>query len=135
MVYVLHAEDGAEPMELARRRNALFTGITRSRAWVRLCGCGLAMEAIKREVDKVAEEGYTLQLIVPSPEQLRRIRQINRDMTSDQRARNQKGTESLANLADLASEDSGLLDAALETLSTEARERLIQALRAAEEGQ
>jgi superfamily I DNA and RNA helicase len=133
MVYVLHAEYGAESMELIRRRNALFTAVTRSRAWVRLCGCGLPMEAIKKEVDRVVEEGYRLSLVVPTPEQLRRMRQINRDMTSDQRALVRKGTESAAALAELADQDDGLLDAALAALSPDSRERLLQALRAARE--
>lgn len=134
MVYVLHAEYGAEPLELTRRRNTLFTTVTRSRAWVRLCGVGPGMTAIKQEVDRVVAEGYRLRLTVPTSEQLRRIRQINRDMTSDQRARVRKGTEGADALAELASDDDGLLGAALAALSPERRERLLHALRAAEEG-
>src|ERR1035437_1194607 len=40
MVYVLNSEYGIPAVELIKRRNILFTAITRSRAWVRLCGCG-----------------------------------------------------------------------------------------------
>jgi superfamily I DNA and RNA helicase len=36
MVYVVHAEFCQIGFELSRKRNILFTGMTRSRAWVRL---------------------------------------------------------------------------------------------------
>ena len=60
IVYVLNSDYCYGGPELIRRRNTLFTAISRSRAWVRVCGCGPAMEALQQEMTEVSRRGYKL---------------------------------------------------------------------------
>jgi superfamily I DNA and RNA helicase len=82
MVYVVHAEHGAYTDKVVRRRNTLFSAITRSRAWVRITGAGEQMRTIERELNHVAAHDYKLVLTVPTAAELTRIRQLQRDSTS-----------------------------------------------------
>lgn len=82
MVYVVHSEHGADPRTIVRRRNTLFSAITRSRAWVRITGAGEVMRVIEREVECVIAHGYRLDLIVPTPTELARMRKLQRDRNS-----------------------------------------------------
>ena len=85
MVYILNSQYAYEGPELIRRRNTLFTAITRSKAWVRICGCGSNMEQLRVEIDKLIKNDYQLDFIVPSPEELAELRKIYRDITRDER--------------------------------------------------
>lgn len=85
MVYVVHAEHGAEPNKIVRRRNTLFSAITRSRAWVRISGAGSGMRIIERELEQVALHNYTLSLTVPTARELAQMRRLQRDRTSPKR--------------------------------------------------
>lgn len=82
MVYVVGSEYAAEPFRSVRGRNVLFTAITRSRAWVRICGCGPAMNEIISELESVRKNDYRLRFSVPTPEALANIRKIHRDMSA-----------------------------------------------------
>lgn len=84
MVYILNAEWCAGGLELIRRRNTLFTSITRSRAWVRICGVGEEMVPLKNEIDTIYSNNFKLSFRIPTPEELKQIRLINRDMTVDE---------------------------------------------------
>ena len=87
MVYVLNSQYCYSGPELIRRRNILFTAISRSKCWVRISRIGLAMENLKTETDMVAERDYHLEFTVPSPEQLERLRKTSRDITEEERNR------------------------------------------------
>jgi superfamily I DNA and RNA helicase len=95
MVYVLNSEYAFEGFELSKRRNIIFTAITRSKAWVRLYGCGPAMEGLKKEVDKVIADKYQLKFKVPTVPDLERLRKIHRDMTPRERVKAQKMQQNL----------------------------------------
>jgi superfamily I DNA and RNA helicase len=82
MVYVVHAEHGAYGGSIVRRRNTLFSAITRSRAWTRITGAGEQMHIIEREVNHVSAHDYKLVLTVPTPAELARMRKLQRDSTS-----------------------------------------------------
>lgn len=69
---------------MIRRRNILFTAITRSRAWVRLCGVGEDMNRLVDEWNRVRDNGYKLVFQVPTEEELKQLRQIHRDRTDSQ---------------------------------------------------
>jgi superfamily I DNA and RNA helicase len=86
MVYILNSQYGFEGAELIKRRNALFTAITRSRAWVRICGCGSAMQDLKTEIDQIVKKDFKLEFTVPRPKELAAMRKIHRDMTKDEQA-------------------------------------------------
>lgn len=85
MVYVVHSEHGAGFQDPVRRRNTLFTAITRSRAWVRITGSGPNMGTIQEEVREVAATGFRLVLTVPTMEELNRLPKLQRDVTAPRR--------------------------------------------------
>ena len=51
MVYIVNSNYCFEGFELIKLRNILFTAITRSRAWVRICGIGDDMKNLIQEVN------------------------------------------------------------------------------------
>jgi superfamily I DNA and RNA helicase len=85
MVYIVNAEFCQIGFELSRKRNILFTGITRSRCWVRLFGVGEKMQALKLEVDQVRRHNFELAFSYPTQEQLKQLARVHRDMTDDER--------------------------------------------------
>ena len=70
MVYVLDAQHCAAPFNAVTRRNTLFTAITRSRAWVRICGHGEDMATISSEVQQVVADNFQLKFRIPTDEDL-----------------------------------------------------------------
>ena len=90
MVYVLNSEYGEEGSELIKKRNTIFTAITRSKAWVRICGCGPAMEKLKAEIDEVIKRDYQLEFTVPTEEQLAQMKKIYREITTEDRSNIEK---------------------------------------------
>lgn len=120
MVYLLDSQYCFAGPELIRRRNTLFTSITRSRAWVRLCGWGSQMDRLKEEFDEVKANDFRLEFVVPTIEQLTTLRRIHRDMTPDERRKITKTEDKLKELARVL--ESGDLE--MEHLSKELRNRL-----------
>jgi superfamily I DNA and RNA helicase len=120
MVYILNSEYAFEGFELSKRRNIIFTAITRSKAWARLYGCGIVMKGLKAEVDKVISDNYQLKFKVPTTQELERLRKIHRDMTPKERDRVQKMEQSLAYF--ISQVESGSI--AIENLPSELRNQL-----------
>ena len=116
MVYVLNSEYALEGPELIKRRNTLFTAITRSNAWVRICGVGAKMEQLKAEVDKVVSNDFQLKFTVPSATQLAQLKKIYREITHDEREK----IRSLSELADLIEKG----DLSVESIPEELREKI-----------
>lgn len=85
MVYIANAEYCAEGMELIKLRNILFTSITRSRAWVRVCGVGEKMSQIKQEYDSSVSNDYDLCFRIPTADELRTARRVNRERTTTEK--------------------------------------------------
>jgi superfamily I DNA and RNA helicase len=100
MVYVLNAQDCFAGHALITLRNTLFTAITRSKAWVRICGCGDAMQGIEQEISKVKSQGYQLRFAIPKEEELKHIRQIHRELTAAERDRIQRAERGLREFVD-----------------------------------
>lgn len=101
MVYIANSDFCVVGHELIRQRNILFTAITRSRAWVRLCGSGLNMETLQKEIAAVVNAGYKLAFRVPTQEQLKAMRRINRDHTAEERSQIRKAKKNLEEVLDL----------------------------------
>lgn len=82
MVYIVNAEE-----ELDRRanqavvRNRLFTAITRSKAWVRICGVGPTMGILTDEITDVARAAFELDFTYPTEDQLTRLRIVHREVS------------------------------------------------------
>lgn len=84
MVYIVNAEE-----EIERRsnqavvRNRLFTAITRSKAWVRICGVGDGMRALDAEMAAVRDAKFELHFTYPTEEQLARLRIVHREVSGE----------------------------------------------------
>jgi superfamily I DNA and RNA helicase len=82
LVYVIHAEYcEANLSDLSRRRNILFTAITRAKAWVRICGVGLSMQLIANEISEIVADDYDLKFIYPTLQQLEKIKTSYKERT------------------------------------------------------
>lgn len=79
MVYCIDAQYAASEFNAVTRRNILFTAITRSKAWVRICGWGEEMRSIESEAQEVMRRDFKLEFEVPTSEELRELRIVHRD--------------------------------------------------------
>ena len=85
MVYIINSQVCLSGPELISLRNTLFTAITRSKAWMRICGWGPNMVRLDEEIKSVVSNNYHLKLQIPTTEELSRIRQIHRELTASER--------------------------------------------------
>lgn len=85
MVYVLNAQDTSGMIDVSRKRNILFTAMTRSKAWIRVCGVGKGMQSLEDEFNEVKKNDFTLDFIYPNEEVRKTINIINRDLTSEEK--------------------------------------------------
>ena len=84
MVYVVNAHDcWSSRHNLARIRNRLFTAITRTKAWVRVCGVGREMKQLIEEYQRLKENAFELQFRYPTPEEFDRLRIVHRDVSAE----------------------------------------------------
>jgi len=83
MVYVVGADYCFEGYDLPRKRNILFTGITRSRGWVRVSGLGPNFNYLREEALKVFENNFQLEFKFPTKNELETIKSIHRDIKED----------------------------------------------------
>lgn len=95
MVYILDSDYCYSGSELITRRNILFTSITRSKAWVRICGIGEEMELLNNEIVCIKNADYKLKFKLPTLERLRELRKIHRDLTSSEKAKRTKVNQGL----------------------------------------
>lgn len=124
MVYVLDCQHCFSGHELIKLRNILFTAITRSRAWVRLCGWGNDMKALADEMEQVSANHFHLSFCVPTLQELRTLRKIHRDRTVDEKLKIRKLEHNLKEFLDALQQG----DLVVENLPPELRTRLAQIL-------
>lgn len=79
MVYVLDSQYAGVAFDEVSRRNTIFTAITRSKAWVRICGYGAAMTKISVEVKKVMDADFKLKFKIPTSTDMAEMRRVNAD--------------------------------------------------------
>ena len=96
MVYVLDSQYAGTPFNEVSRRNIIFTAITRSKAWVRVCGFGATMAGIAAEVGAVRDADFKLKFTIPTAEQLAEMRRVNADLGGNV---NERGLMTLEELA------------------------------------
>lgn len=96
MVYVLDAQYAGAPFNEVSRRNTIFTAITRSKAWVRVCGFGTTMAGIATEVEAVRAADFKLKFTIPTAEQLAEMRRVNADLNHNATAPQIVALEQLA---------------------------------------
>lgn len=124
MVYVLDSEFCATGFGLIKKRNTLFTAITRSRAWVRICGVGTGMQSLIEEYNALVRASYRLDFTVPTKEQLKLMRTQHRDVTPAEEKEIEKFKEATRNILNKGLELSVLID----SLPPELREKMLQSL-------
>jgi superfamily I DNA and RNA helicase len=95
IVYVLNADYCYKGYELIKLRNILFAAITRSRAWVRICGIGEKMQALKDEIAKVQRK-YQLSFKIPTQPELAKLRKLHRERTTGEKAKIKRAEKGLA---------------------------------------
>ncbi len=125
VVYVLNSEFCAGGWGGSiRRRSILFTAITRSRAWVRICGVGDGMALLTEEWKQVVDNNYTLSFKYPTQEEVVKMRRIHRDRTEDELQKIHTGRKSILQVLELLEREEMTLD----DIPDELREKLLKAL-------
>jgi superfamily I DNA and RNA helicase len=71
--------------DLSRRRNILFTALTRAKAWVRVCGVGPLMQNLASEMSAIAADEYDLSFYYPTLPELEKIKTSYRERTSKEK--------------------------------------------------
>lgn len=120
IVYILNSQDCVGGRGLITLRNSLFTAITRSKAWVRICGWGTQMEELAAEIEAIRSNDFRLTFNVPTDEQLLKMRQIHRERSADERARANEAETALRNFLEAMRRG----DTSLEDLPPELRTSL-----------
>lgn len=85
MVYIVNADYCHGGFELSRKRNILFTAITRSRSWVRIFGVGDAMAGLAAECQAVRDHNFELAFAYPTQEQISKMARVHRDMPENEK--------------------------------------------------
>ena len=129
VIYLLDADFCASGMELIKKRNILFTAITRSRGWVRVCGCGDGMNILISEFNKLKTKEYNLEFIIPTLLELQKMRTLYRDISSDELKKAADMKKAFEKLPD-SDEDA---TAVLQSLPRELRAKLMRTLRQLED--
>lgn len=88
VVYIINSQQCFEaqfgtPGNLIKRRNTLFTAITRSKAWVNICGVGERMDQLKAELDRVKDASYKLKFKYPTQDEINHMNVIHRDISKE----------------------------------------------------
>lgn len=84
MVYVMNAQHCCSGFDLGKKRNSLFTAITRAKAWVRITGVGAGMQVLVKEIDQVFENNFMLNFKYPTREQLSELENAYKDKSPDE---------------------------------------------------
>ncbi|WP_395623334.1 ATP-binding domain-containing protein [Sphingomonas daechungensis] len=98
MVYVVNSEYCFDGFELSKRRNILFTAMTRSRAWVRIAGVGPRMTSLSDEAGRVTHNDYRLNFLYPTKEEIAKIKKLHRDMPEAEKQAIESDLEGLLRL-------------------------------------
>lgn len=95
MVYVMDSHYYQSGYELGKKRNSLFTAITRTKAWLRVCGIGPLMEALEEEYNKLLDNNFKLSFTYPDIKSIDQLDQAYGDKTEDERQELINGFESI----------------------------------------
>jgi len=109
MVYVVNSDYCYEGVELIKLRNTLFTAITRSRAWVRICGVGMQMNELIGEIQSFIDKSFTLSFKVPTENEMKKLRIINRERSESESRKIEEAQKGMKTFIDLVNK--GEIDA------------------------
>lgn len=85
LVYVVNAEYCVSTFEQGRRRNILFTAITRAKGWVRLCGVGSGMRELQAEFNAIVADGFDLAFKYPTGQEILKMKSSYKERTVKER--------------------------------------------------
>lgn len=98
MVYIMNAEYCYEGYELIKKRNILFTAITRSKCWIRVCGLRDRMGKLIEEFEKVKQNNFHLDFKYPTEDEMDNLNTIHRDLTLAEKKDIKEADKELNNL-------------------------------------
>lgn len=105
MVYIINSEYCVEGSEVVKQRNILFTAITRSRAWVRICGVGQSFKTLEDEFLRCKDNNFRLSFKCPNAKEMQEIRKLNRERTEEEKATAAKAKSNIDELISLIERD------------------------------
>ena len=94
-------EYGSKNIDLINVRNTFFTAITRSRAWVRIVGTGSGMTELASEIQKCIDNNYTLEINIPTSEEISKLNLLNRDANDEEMKRINKAEKVTTDLIEM----------------------------------
>ncbi|TDS68369.1 superfamily I DNA and RNA helicase [Pantoea sp. PNA 14-12] len=95
MVYVMNSQFYQGGFELGKKRNSLFTAITRTKAWLRVCGVGEGMDVLINEYNKVLENNFRLSFEYPQADKMDAMDNTYGDKSEEQRNELASGFEQI----------------------------------------
>lgn len=101
MVYVIDSQNCYSGAELSKKRNILFTAITRSKAWVRISGYGDGAKRLKEEFEEVKNNDFTLEFTYPTEECRRQMNIVHRDKTKEEKQQINTVENDIRNIVEL----------------------------------
>lgn len=84
MIYAANSHYCYSGIELGKKRNALFTAITRAKAWVRITGVGSSMDEICKEINTTFENNFMLDFKYPTQDELAELEDAYKDRSSEE---------------------------------------------------
>jgi len=100
MIYIMDAHMCFSGSELAKKRNILFTAMTRSKAWLRVLGYGDGMKNLEAEYKRVKEQGFSLEFTYPTEDERKEMNIVNRDMSPKEMNRIARETKNFKEIVD-----------------------------------
>jgi superfamily I DNA and RNA helicase len=82
MVYVINAQDCYDSYnkdDRRKKRNMLFTALTRSKSWVRVYGYGRSMELLVSEFEEIKKHKFALEFVYPDANKRKQMNMVHRD--------------------------------------------------------
>lgn len=101
VVYFVNSQVCADGAGLSKKRNGLFTGITRSTMWTRVCGVGEGSKFLENEFNRVVEDRYQLKFTYPTIGQIRRMKNSDQKFDSINRMHIDRTIREFSSVIDL----------------------------------
>jgi len=84
MVYAANSHYCYGGLDSGKKRNALFTAITRTKAWTRITGVGQNMKLLAQEIEKIQSANYRLSFTYPTQRELDHLENAYKDKSSEE---------------------------------------------------
>ena len=117
MVYIVGSEYCFGGHELIKKRNTLFTAITRSKAWVRVVGIGEEMQNLENEFNRIKKEKFRLKFDYPTEKEMEKLNVLHRDLSeAEKKAISESEKEAVNLIKKLRNQEVHIEDLSKETI-------------------